>query len=142
MTSKRSAISIRTTLLLLLSVGILTGPVASAHHSFPETYNTSQIVEIEGVVTDLKWRNPHVELTVRNRSGETWNVESNSIAGLERAQLSAEVVAVGVDVKIAGFPARDGSASLYTTHMLLRDGRELLLRPGVEPRWTTPAPAP
>ena len=49
--------------LCALSLLVLPG-AALAHHSLL-TYDVDEIVEIEGEVTDVFWRNPHVQLTVR-----------------------------------------------------------------------------
>ncbi len=120
-----------------LAVALLMPLAASGHHSFPEHFNTSQITEIEGEVTDVRWSNPHVSFTMRTLDGETWKIESNSIRGLERRQISRDVIRVGNRFRLAGFPARDGSHELYTSNILLADGREVVLRPGSEPRWQT-----
>ena len=118
-----------------LAIALLLPLTASGHHSFPEHFNTSQIAEIEGEVTDVRWANPHVSFTMRTEEGETWNVQSNSIRGLEGREISRDVIRVGNRFRLAGFPARDGSHELYTSNILLADGREVVLRPGSEPRW-------
>src|SRR5262245_22197487 len=40
---------------------------AEAHHS-RALYDTTQEVVIEGTVTNLEWRNPHVSMTVETKS--------------------------------------------------------------------------
>ncbi|MEE8094004.1 MAG: hypothetical protein V3T47_07190, partial [Gammaproteobacteria bacterium] len=69
--------------------------------------------------------------------GEIWEIESNSIRGLERREISQDVIRVGTRFRLAGFPARNGSREMYTSNILLADGREVVLRPGSEPRWQT-----
>jgi hypothetical protein len=105
-------------------------------------YNTSRFVEIEGEITELAWENPHVRFVVATADGASWRIESNSARGLERRALSRDVLGVGATLRVAGYPARDGGKELYTSHMLLPDGRELVLRPGIGPRWTQNAEAP
>ncbi len=121
--------------LSFLAVALLLPLATSGHHSFPEHFNTSQIAEIEGEVTEVRWSNPHVSFTMRTVTGEIWKVESNSIRGLEGREISRDVIRVGNRFRLAGFPARDGSHELYTSNILLADGREVVLRPGSEPRW-------
>ncbi len=123
--------------LSFLTIALLLPLATSGHHSFPEHFNTSQIAEIEGEVTDVQWSNPHVSFTMRTAEGETWKIESNSIRGLERREISRDVIRVGNRFRLAGFPARNGSHELYTSNILLADGREVVLRPGSEPRWQT-----
>ena len=120
-----------------LAFALLLPLTASGHHSFPEHFNTSQIAEIEGEVTDVRWANPHVSFTMRTEEGEIWEIESNSIRGLERREISQDVIRVGNRFRLAGFPARNGSREMYTSNILLADGREVVLRPGSEPRWQT-----
>jgi len=121
--------------LSFLAVALLLPLSTLGHHSFPEHFNTSQIAEIEGEVTAVEWSNPHVSFTMRTVTGEIWKVESNSIRGLEGREISRDVIRVGNRFRLAGFPARDGSHELYTSNILLADGREVVLRPGSEPRW-------
>ncbi len=118
-----------------LAVALLLPLATSGHHSFPEHFNTIQIAEIEGEVTEVRWSNPHVSFTMRTVTGEIWKVESNSIRGLEEREISRDVIRVGNRFRLAGFPARDGSHELYTSNILLADGREVVLRPGSELRW-------
>ncbi len=125
--------------LSFLAIALFLPLTTFGHHSFPEHFNTSQIAEIEGEVTDVRWSNPHVSFTMRTLDGETWKIESNSIRGLERREISQNVIRVGNRFKLAGFPARDGSHEMYTSNILLTDGREVVLRPGSEPRWQTTA---
>jgi hypothetical protein len=82
--------------------------VAFAHHSLL-SYDHSKIVEIEGEVTEVFWRNPHVRLTVRaveeDGSERFWNVEGASVNAMERAGIDAAFVNVGDGIKIVGHPS-------------------------------------
>ena len=121
-------------------VGILVGLFvfalpASGHHTFPVFYNTSQKVEVEGEVTEILWSNPHVSFFVRTSDGEVWKIESNSVNQLQRKEITPDILRVG-RVRVAGFPARNGDNGIYVSNLMLATGREEVLRPGVEPRWT------
>lgn len=113
----------------------LVGPEIDAHHSFPETLNTSQVVEIRGSVVALRWTNPHVSFSVLADDGSVWKIETNSIGGLNRVGLNQPDLAMGKQVKVAGFPARNGDAVMYASHLLSEAQREFILRPNTEPRW-------
>ena len=52
-----------------VSVAALLPFVATAHHSVAGTFDTSRLVEAEGVVTDLLWRNPHVRFSITAADG-------------------------------------------------------------------------
>ena len=106
-----------------------------AHHTFAYDYNTSQVVEIVGEVIEVQWENPHIQFRMRTENGEVWSIESNSPAGMQRRTVSPEMVSVGSRLGLAGFPARDGSNGMHASNILLGDGREVVLRPGSQPRW-------
>ena len=81
---------------------------AFPHHSLL-TYDVNQIVEIEGEVTDVFWRNPHVQLTVRsvddNGGERIWTVEGSPVNVMERAGIDQALVTVGEYVSLAGHPS-------------------------------------
>ena len=125
----------------ILAAGIACFATAAvAHHSPGSVYHTDQIVEIDGEVEALVWRNPHVRFTiaVRDEHGnvESWAVEGAPVTRLHRADVSPDIVAVGQRVKIAGNPSRRPDHRLYARNMLLADGREVLLG-SPRPRWTS-----
>ena len=90
--------------LLLFSV-LLAGP-AAAHHSFATHYDASNVVEISGVLSDVKMRNPHsfFEVDVVNEAGETetWEVEAHAIPILRRLGITRDTLKVGDEVTIRG----------------------------------------
>jgi hypothetical protein len=112
--------------------------VGSAHHAAAAIYDRNRIVEVEGRVSAVAWRNPHVRITIQAASdGETWEIESNSVSILSRMDITPEVVREGDTVRVAGWPARRSEHALFVMNMLLADGREVLLTPGIEPRWSS-----
>ena len=91
----------------------------------------TQLIELEGEVTGVVWRNPHVrfELMGRNGDGEavSWDVESIPVTRLTRMGITQDVLKVGDSVMIAGYPARRAGNAAYAINLLLADGREALL---------------
>ena len=81
----------RTALLLLAAVVVLgaAGRVF-AHHSFTAAYDNTKRVEVEGVVKEFVWRNPHSFVTDRRHDNdgktETWNLEWGSSSQLSAAK--------------------------------------------------------
>ncbi len=120
-------------------VAVASSTVALGHHAAQVTFHTDQIIEVEGEITRLLWRNPHLRFTINARDplGGTalWNVESIPVTRLARVGVSAELVAVGQTVTVAGFPSRRSANAVYAINMLLPDGREVLLDTPVA-RWT------
>ena len=70
------------TLGLLLALGAIQATLA--HHSSIGIYDTTRLIEVEGVVTSVLWRNPHpaYTLAVEDENGETveWRIEAGSIS--------------------------------------------------------------
>ena len=46
-----------------------------AHHAVGGSYDTSTLIELEGQVTDILWRNPHVQASMRVVGGNGEAVE-------------------------------------------------------------------
>lgn len=108
----------------------------SGHHSRAEFLN--ETVEIEGVLTEVIWRNPHIALfvDVASTTGEieSWRVEGwTRPAALESAGVTPDLFAVGDRLTVAGRPSRFRQA-LLATNALLVNGTEAVMAP-VDPRW-------
>jgi hypothetical protein len=99
---------------MALSVYLLqvTAPLA-AHHAFASEFDGSKPVDLTGTVTKMEWLNPHVwvHLEVKRPNGmlEAWAFEAGSPNVLFRRGFSKESLKPGVDVRITGYLARDGS---------------------------------
>lgn len=118
---------------ILLFFGLLTAiPMqATAHHSWASIFDADGDVEIEGVLTKILWRNPHIQLLITVDQGtpdETvWTVESNAVARLTRMGVTKDVVKLGDRVKAAGFPAIAGTPEVFVNNLLLDDKTEVML---------------
>lgn len=125
--------------LLLLAVS----STAAAHHSPFLFFDPTNTVEVEGEITKLRWRNPHVvfQLQVKDASGTTeeWTLETHSVSILRRMNLERDSVNVGDAVKVAGWPSKRGGTELFITNMLMPDGIEIAFDPGAPPRWADEA---
>ena len=124
-----------TACLMLLAPAAVLG-----HHSVAVIFNTNAVVEAEGEVTELSWRNPHVrfELSGSDETGaeRTWNVEMTSLTNLRRDGLSGQLIHVGDTIRVAGNPGRSDPTSVYAENLLLASGDEVILEPRGEARWT------
>ena len=114
---------------------------ASAHHSTALVYHRDgPIVEAEGVITEVAWVNPHVRFKMRGTGADgverVWDIESNSVSTVSRFGLTAELVAVGNRVKVAGNGGRTADNVLWLTNMMLPSGQEILFGSAVKPRWS------
>jgi len=125
----------------VLVVGILISSSAVAHHSGSVFFAVDERVEISGVVTDMKWRNPHVSfaVTVIGEDGQEseWTVESNAVNLLERQGVSPDTVSIGDAVSFWGPPSKRSESHMRAYNVLLPDDTEVVLFPRTPPerRW-------
>ena len=72
-------------LTVLLGLPPMTAPL-SAHHS-RAMFDVNELVSVEGVVTKVEWRNPHMWVTLDvpapNGKTETWGFEGSGAASME-----------------------------------------------------------
>ena len=124
-----------------LTLGIMLAATPGlAHHATAPAYDRGQITELTGEITAVSWRNPHIHLTLQTggEGGEaaSWDLETNSVSIVSRFGLSADLVAPGTRVRVAGNPGRVNEHSLWLTNVLLDDGREILFGAAYLPRWS------
>ncbi len=105
----------RTILVLLAGLTLLLGADrVFAHHSFSATYDSSNIVEIEGTVKEFVWRNPHsfMRIDVTGADGEvkTWALEWGSTNDLTQAKITRTTLRPGDRLIVSGEAPRDESS--------------------------------
>jgi hypothetical protein len=123
-------------------MGLLCGAwPAAAHHSVSAWFVPDERQEIEGIVTEVRWENPHVRFFMRapNADGEEtiWEIETLSSAGIRRWGITPDLLSVGDHVRISGSPSRRGLANIFVRNMLLPSGQELAF--GVAPIYSDDA---
>lgn len=112
---------------------------AAAHHSPNLHFDRNDVAAISGEITSVAWRNPHTELIV-SVSGEdgqvvSWVIDARGATQFLRAGLSRDMFQVGDPIRVAGFRGRRNRNALFSTNILLADGRELVADNFVAPRW-------
>ena len=102
----------RLVLALCAVVPLLGGGAVSAHHSFAASYTGEQI-EIEGIVKEFVWRNPHsfLRIDVADKDGtlKTWALEWGSIIQLSQSKMTRTTLKVGDKIVVTGAQGRDPS---------------------------------
>ena len=102
---------------------------AWAHHSHG-AYAMTDYIEIEGVVTDVYFINPHAWLymDVENGHGEqiSWSLEAAGATTLRRSGLSEETVVPGDTIHVRCHPLRDGSPGCLLGYITTADGETVL----------------
>src|SRR5262245_40881622 len=96
------------------AVGVLfIGSAASlrAHHAFAAEFDAKKPVSFRGTVTKMEWVNPHVwiHLDVKKPDGkvENWAFEAGTPNVLFRRGFTKASLAVGTEVVVDGYQAKD-----------------------------------
>ena len=121
---KKLGISLAT----IFCVAFISAPLL-AHHG-EANYDTTKIVSVKGTVTEFKFVNPHVEvsLDVKNDTGEIekWIGEARSPSMLSRiGGWDKNTMKVGDVITASGHRTKNESNFLRLTTIVLADGREM-----------------
>ena len=131
--------------LIIIGLVSLASAQVSAHHAWAAIFDANGDVEIEGVVSKILWRNPHVQFQItvdQGSAAETvWTIESNAVARLTRMGVSRDVIQIGDEVKAAGLPSLQGRPEMFVNHLLLADKTEVVMSRTAGRRWAGEATA-
>src|SRR5881628_868036 len=104
---KHTGIILASSALLALAAGA----PALAHHSYA-MFDAQQNKQLDGVVQDFKWTNPHsyIEVLVMDDKGQTqkWGVECGSPAQMVKAGWRSSTLKPGDHVVVTVHPLRSG----------------------------------
>jgi Family of unknown function (DUF6152) len=129
--------------LLVAFALVVTGGHAGAHHSYAMFDKENQI-ELEGVVQEFKFTNPHtfIYLAVKQDDGSTvtWNLEGLSPSGLVRDGWTGKTLKPGDEIKVKIAPLRSGApgGAWSASQISFRDGRPIEVNRSTE---SLPSPA-
>jgi hypothetical protein len=107
--------------MLILSPGF-------AHHSPTAIFIMDQPVEMEAVLTEVRWVNPHIRLgmepTDKEQFPQAWVFESQPPQWYRRVGVSRRTfeAAIGQTVQVVGRPARSGEPFGFLLRLTFEDG--------------------
>ena len=109
---------------LLVGIGLLLTPMTGlAHHWFKGQYDENQPITLNGTVSKVIWKNPHVLMSVdvKEESGELtkWELELASPNGLMSQGWKLDSFKRGDRVIVNGYRAKDGSNLASATKVTL-----------------------
>ena len=108
------------------------GGPAAAHHSFG-MFDMEKDVTYTGVVTEYKWANPHVHITVEIKAEPgvdattvgIWDVEGGSMNIMGRQGWTRATFKAGDPITLVGHPMKDGSKGVSLFYAIMPDGKRL-----------------
>jgi hypothetical protein len=102
---------------------------ALAHHSFSAEFLAEEIGTIEGTVTQVWFKNPHVRyyIDVASAHGEIvkWDTRGSSPSLLVRRGWNKNSIKIGDKVSVTGHLGHDGRKLMSIINIVLEDGTML-----------------
>jgi len=120
--------SIRSSRLALAVVGVLVAaaPALVAHHAIAAKFDETKAVTLNGIVTDVDWKNPHVHILINVKTGNdviNWAVELESPIALQQSGWGSDTVQVGDTLTVQGISARNGSKQAWARSVVMKATR-------------------
>ncbi len=119
-------------LIVVFPIALLTATSATAHHAAGAVF-TNEEIEIEGVVTEFRFVNPHVNifLDVTDDNGDVteWLVTGPAAPPMRRWGWTAETLQAGQLFRFAGKKSRTGAPMLLIESAEIQSGRFVELDP-------------
>lgn len=116
---------------VVVAAGVLfAGGAAGAHHSAAVAYDVDKVISVQGVVTEVKWENPHswVYLDVKDANGKVvkWSFEGAVPNLLFRRGITPAILKPGIVLTITAHPARVASRHAgEMTGIVTSDGKPI-----------------
>jgi hypothetical protein len=101
---------VKRTICAVAILAAVAGGRASAHHSYA-AYDTTRVVDIEGVIDEFKVMSPHTLLTAKDEAGRIYTGEWLASPGLKRSGIDAGTLKAEERIVIRGNPRRDFNES-------------------------------
>jgi Family of unknown function (DUF6152) len=123
----------RTTLMLITcAAGMLLGAATvSGHHAFAAEFDVNKPMKLQGTLVKWEMINPHswFHINVKGPDGAvvTWMIEGGSPNQLIRLGVTKHTLAVGTELIIETYLAKDGTNKAVGRNFTLPDGRRLFL---------------
>lgn len=123
----------RTTILKTISLAVAVValgaiPTAGAHHSAAYIADFSRTIQVKGVLSTVRFANPHSEFRVDSKGADgktvAWSFEGPPPAFFRHAGLKREDFAkhLGEEVTVTTFPTKDGSPMGFFKKVVYKDG--------------------
>lgn len=103
--------------------------IARGHHNSATIYRLSESMTISGVVTEVRFVNPHARifLDVIDQDGTSrrWMAEGANVIALRLHGWTGQEMKPGDRITVTGAPSRDGYPRIEWTEIILPNGTSL-----------------
>jgi Family of unknown function (DUF6152) len=110
---------------------LLAAAPVMAHHAFSSEFDINKPFKLRGILTKWEMINPHswFHFDVKDESGTVvgWMIEGGSPNQLIKQGVTKHTLAVGTEMMIEGYQAKDGTNKGVGRNLVLADGRRLFL---------------
>lgn len=102
-----------------------------AHHAFVAEFDPDQPIQLVGVITEVQLINPHswifIDVTGEDGTVENWAIEGGTPNTLFRKGINRNTLAIGTEIMVDGYRARDGLNRASGRDITFTDGRKIYL---------------
>lgn len=117
---------------LAVAAALVAAAPVFAHHGRGATFDMKKRVELKGVVSQVKWQNPHVLIfiDVKDNAGKvvTWGFENSNVHTLATQGYNRNTLKLGQEVTAVVNPAANGEPIGIIVKVILADGKEIMSR--------------
>jgi uncharacterized protein DUF6152 len=125
----------------LVAIGLVLAVLPlRAHHAFTSEFDASKPVKLRGTVTKVELINPHswIHIDVKEPNGTviSWAIEGGTPNTLFRLGINKNSLAIGTELLVDGYRAKDGSNRANGRDITFADGRKVFIggsSPGAPP---------
>src|SRR5918993_3224563 len=130
---------------LVVSAVLLTVVTGNAHHATSAKFDDTKPMTLNGVVTLVDWRNPHVHvfINVKGQKGvDNWAAELQSPIELQENGWNHDSLQPGASITVRGIAARNGSRQVWANSITVAGGKAVFTVKPPTPPPATGRPAP
>jgi len=110
---------------------LLAAAPVRAHHAFSSEFDINKPFKFRGTLTQWEMINPHswFHFDVKGEDGTVtpWMIEGGSPNQLIKQGVTKHTLAVGTEMMIEGYQAKDGTNKGVGRNLVLADGRRLFI---------------
>jgi len=110
---------------------LMAGTTMRAHHAFAAEFDVNKPIKLTGTLKEWEMINPHswFHVEVKEAGGKVaiWQVEGGSPNQLIRNGVTKKTIAIGTELVIDGYQAKDGTKKAVGRNFVLADGSRLFL---------------